>query len=93
MLEETGVGVVVTGFAGIYTDPGHVIAYDDGPVLQEFSVCLHARPVAGAARADGTETSEVRWFEPAELPGLDLHPVMCQRIMDALDLTGAPTIA
>jgi len=83
----------VTGLAGIYTDPGHVIAYDGGPVLQEFSVCLHARRVAGLARADGTETSEVRWFEPDELAGLDLHPVMRKRIADALDSSGMPTIA
>jgi 8-oxo-dGTP pyrophosphatase MutT (NUDIX family) len=30
VFEETGVQVEVTGFAGIYTDPGHIIAYDDG---------------------------------------------------------------
>jgi len=93
VFEETGVEVEVTGFAGIHTDPGHVIAYDDGLVLQEFSVCLHARPVAGLARADGVETSEVRWFEPGELAGLDLHPVMRRRIADVLDGGGVPTIA
>jgi 8-oxo-dGTP pyrophosphatase MutT (NUDIX family) len=91
--EEAGVEVEVTGLAGIYTHPGHVIAYDDGPVLQEFSVCLHARRVAGVARADGSETSEVRWFEPGELADLDLHPVMRKRIADALDPSGTPTIA
>ena len=93
VFEETGVEVVVTGLGGIYTDPGHVIAYDDGPVLQEFVVCLYARPVAGVARADGKETSEVRWFEPGELAGLDLHPVMRKRIADALDASSTPTIA
>ncbi len=30
--EETGVTVELTGLVGIYTDPGHVIAYDDGEV-------------------------------------------------------------
>lgn len=91
VLEETGVEIEVTGFAGTYTDPGHVIVYDNGPagevVLQEFSVCLHARHVGGIGRADHTETSEVRWFEPSELSGLDLHPVMRKRIADALDPT------
>lgn len=93
VLEETGVAVEVTGLAGIYTDPGHVIAYDDGTVLQEFSVVLHARPVGGEARADGTETSAVRWVDPAELPQLDLHPVMRRRIADALDPAGGPRVA
>jgi 8-oxo-dGTP pyrophosphatase MutT (NUDIX family) len=91
--EETGVEVEVIGLAAIYTDPGHVIAYDGGPVLQEFSVCLHARPIAGTAHADGTETSEVRWFEPGELAGLDLHPVMRKRVADILDPSSAPMIA
>ena len=93
VLEETGVEVEVTGLAGIYTDPGHVIAYDDGTVLQEFSVLLHARAVGGQARADGAETSVVRWVDPAELAELDLHPVMRRRIADALDPDGAPRIA
>jgi 8-oxo-dGTP pyrophosphatase MutT (NUDIX family) len=91
--EESGIEVVVTGFAGIYTDPGHVIAYDGGEVLQEFVVCLHARRVGGDARADECETSEVRWFSPDELPGLDLHPVMRKRIADVLSPYSPPTIA
>lgn len=54
--EETGVEIEVTGVAGIYTDPGHVIAYcnDDGTVVvQEFSITVHARVVSGQACADG----------------------------------------
>lgn len=50
MEEETGVLVEVTGLVGIHTDPGHVVAYDDGEVRQEFSVCFHARPVSGKPR-------------------------------------------
>jgi 8-oxo-dGTP pyrophosphatase MutT (NUDIX family) len=91
--EETGVAVEVTGFAGIYTDPGHVIAYSDGTALQEFSVTLHARAVGGAARADELETSEVGWFSPEELVELELHPVMRKRIADVLDPASPPVIA
>ena len=39
--------VTVTGLSGVYSDPKHVIAYDDGEVCQEFSLCFHARPVSG----------------------------------------------
>jgi ADP-ribose pyrophosphatase YjhB (NUDIX family) len=31
-LEETGIEIEVTGLVGIYTDPGHVMAFDDGEV-------------------------------------------------------------
>lgn len=48
--EETGLTVEVTGISGIYSDPKHVIAYDDGEVRQEFSICFHARALAGTVR-------------------------------------------
>ncbi len=35
--EETGIDVEVTGLIGLYSNPHHVIAYDDGEVRQEFS--------------------------------------------------------
>ena len=45
--EETGLTIDVIGLVGIYSDPEHVIAYDDGEVRQEFSVCFRARPASG----------------------------------------------
>jgi 8-oxo-dGTP pyrophosphatase MutT (NUDIX family) len=45
--EETGIEVEITGLSGIYSDPRHVIAYDNGEVRQEFSLCFHAKPVGG----------------------------------------------
>jgi 8-oxo-dGTP pyrophosphatase MutT (NUDIX family) len=93
VLEETGVEIAVTGVVGIHTDPGHVIAFEGGPVLQEFYVCLRARAVAGVARADGVETSEVRWVDAAGLGDLGLPPVMLARLAAAFDPTAAPMIA
>src|SRR5690606_36369189 len=48
--EETGIEVEVVGLSGIYTDPGHVMRYDDGEVRQQFSICFRARPVCGELR-------------------------------------------
>src|SRR5690349_21468945 len=39
VLEETGVRVVVDNIVGLYTDPEHVLAYEDGEVRQQFSIC------------------------------------------------------
>lgn len=90
--EETGLTVELTGVVGIYTDPGHVMAYDDGEVRQEFSVCFHGRVLSGEPREDGSETKEVRWVEPADVAGLSIHPSMRRRIADALAGRAAPQI-
>jgi ADP-ribose pyrophosphatase YjhB (NUDIX family) len=90
--EETGLSVELTGVVGIYTDPGHVMAYDDGEVRQEFSVCFHARVLSGEPREDGSETKAVRWVEPADVAGLSIHPSMRRRIDDALAARAAPQI-
>lgn len=90
--EETGLTVEVTGLVGIYTDPGHVMAYDDGEVRQEFSVCFHARVLSGEPREDGSETKEVRWVDPVDISSLSIHPSMRRRIDDALAARSTPQI-
>lgn len=91
--EETGVIVEITGLVGIYTNPGHVMAYDDGEVRQEFSVCFHARALAGEPRQDGIETEAAKWVEPADVQTLSVHPSMRTRIDDALAQRAEPRIA
>ena len=79
-LEETGVECRVTGIAGIYTDPKHVILYtSDGEVRQEFSILLTAVPVGGEL-ATSSESSEVRWVPRDELAGYQLDRSMRMRI-------------
>ena len=86
--EETGIDVEVVDLSGIYTDPGHVMVYDDGEARQQFSMCFRARPVGGELRTSD-ETKEVRWVDPADLSALDIHPTMRLRIEHALDRTRA----
>ncbi|MEV1143315.1 NUDIX domain-containing protein [Micromonospora sp. NPDC049799] len=82
--EETGLQVEPTGISGIYSDPAHVIAYDNGEVRQEFSICLRARLVGGRIRTS-SESTEVKWVEPASLQALPIHPSMLLRIMHGLE--------
>ncbi|MCX4557851.1 NUDIX domain-containing protein [Streptomyces phaeochromogenes] len=82
--EETGIDVQVAGIVGLYTDPEHVLAYDDGEVRQQFSICFRARPVGGSLRTS-SESKEVRWVAPTDFDGLDIHPSMMLRIRHGLD--------
>ncbi|MBV8993914.1 MAG: NUDIX domain-containing protein [Pseudonocardiales bacterium] len=77
--EETGIDVEPTGVIGIYTDPQHVIAFTDGEVRQEFSVCFRARPTGGALRTSN-ESSEAIWVDRSQLDNLDIHPSIRLRI-------------
>ncbi len=82
--EETGLEVEVTGLSGIYSDPKHVIAYDDGEVRQEFSLCFHARPIAGQPRTS-SESRQVYWVKPGQIAGLNMHPSMWRRVSQAVE--------
>ncbi|MHC3816746.1 NUDIX hydrolase [Streptomyces sp. DT9] len=82
--EETGIKVEIDGIVGLYTDPEHVLAYTDGEVRQQFSICFRAHPVGGDLRTS-SESKEVRWVDPADLAELNIHPSMRLRIQHALD--------
>ena len=81
--EETGYDVEVETITGTYTDPGHVMAYDDGEVRQQFSIAFRAKLIGGEAQTSD-ESDRVEWVEPAKLDELDLHPSMRLRIAHAL---------
>ncbi|MGH3916211.1 MAG: NUDIX domain-containing protein [Pseudonocardiaceae bacterium] len=90
--EETGLDVKVTGLIGIYSDPRHVIAYDDGEVRQEFSICFRARPICGQL-TPSSESKQVRWVEPHSLDKLNIHPSARLRIQHGLQRRPDPYIS
>jgi ADP-ribose pyrophosphatase YjhB (NUDIX family) len=88
--EETGITCEITGLAGIYTNPGHVIRYtSNDEVRQEFSIVFTAKPVGGTLRAS-SESSEPQWISPEAVLGLQMHPSMRQRIQHYLDKLSTP---
>ncbi|MET9619379.1 NUDIX domain-containing protein [Streptomyces sp. NPDC006464] len=89
--EETGFDVEVTGLVGIYTNPAHVIAYDDGEVRQQFSICFTAEITGGDLRTS-SESKEVAFVSPERLDELNIHPSMRLRIDRALSDETEPYI-
>lgn len=89
--EETGFDVEVTSLVGIYTNPAHVMAYDDGEVRQQFSICFRARIVGGELRTS-SESKGVAFVDPSRLDSLNIHPSMRMRIDHGLSDETAPHI-
>ena len=89
--EETGYDVEVDTITGTYTDPGHVMAYDDGEVRQQFSLAFRARLTRGSPMTSD-ESDRVEWVEPDQLDRLELHPSMRLRIAHALAGNERPVI-
>jgi len=89
--EETGIDVEVIGMVGLYTNPNHVMAYDDGEVRQQCSICFSTRMVGGHL-ATSIETKEVRFVAPDQLDTLNIHPSMRLRIDHYLEDRTQPYI-
>jgi hypothetical protein len=89
--EETGIDCQVTGLVGIYSDPNHVAAYDDGEVRQEFSICFTTRTLGGSIRTSA-ESSEVRFVSPGAISELSIHPSIRLRIQHYLEDRPEPYI-
>ena len=81
--EETGYDVKPTRLVGVFSDPGHVVAYDDGEVRQAFSLCFDCTLIAGTARTSN-ESSAVEWIPLSELDQLDMHKANRERVRVAL---------
>ena len=91
VMEETGIDCEITGLVGIYSNPNHVAAYDDGEVRQEFSICFTARMLGGAERTSD-ESAEVRFVPSRVLPELKIHPSTRLRIQHYFDGRDEPYI-
>ena len=82
-LEETGVLTELTGILGVYSDPGHIVAYSDGEVRQEWELIFLGRPISGTPTVND-EASDVRWVAPGDLEALDIHPTQWRQLRDWL---------
>src|SRR5918912_3833686 len=88
--EKTSLDVEPTGIVGIYSDPGHIIAYADGEVRQEFSICFTARIVGGTVSVADEESTEVRFVPATEIDQLAMHRSTRLRLQHFLERRGTP---
>jgi ADP-ribose pyrophosphatase YjhB (NUDIX family) len=81
--EETGLEVRPIYVVAVYSNPGHVVEYEDGEVRQQFSVCFACELVGGRIAA-GDESSDVRFVDPNLVGELAMTESIGRRISDYL---------
>ena len=89
--EETGLDVEPEYLIGIYSNPEHVIAYSNGEVRQEFSICFSCKIVGGSLKVS-EESFELAFFTPQEIEQLNMHEAMRLRITHYLEHKNHPVI-
>jgi ADP-ribose pyrophosphatase YjhB (NUDIX family) len=77
--EETGIDIEVTGIVGVYSNPNHVMAYENGEVRQQFSICFSGRPLGGFL-SGSEEATSTSWVDRSTLSTLAVHPSIRLRI-------------
>ena len=87
--EETGLDVEVVGLVGVYTNPQHVMAYDDGEVRQQFSLCFTTKLLGGELQFDD-ESTDIAWVAEGDLADYPMHPSMRLRVQHFLDRRALP---
>lgn len=82
--EETGLEVGDLRLVGLYTSPRYDVAYPNGDLAQQFTICLTGLVSGGRMAVDGDEALEQRFFAPAAAPRADMTP-WYRQMLDDLD--------
>ncbi len=66
--EETSLTAGDLSLVGVYSEPEFDVLYPNGDQVQQYTICLQGRMMAGRLQADGLESRAVQFFSPGELP-------------------------
>lgn len=90
--EETGVDAEIDRLVGIYSDPRYVVAFQDGEVRQQFSICFACRAVGGQEKTSD-ESLEVGFFDPGDIAEMAMSEAIRLRVTHYLQGRDQPVIA
>jgi 8-oxo-dGTP diphosphatase len=85
-----GVDVLVTGIAGLFTNPSHLVRSLDGEIRQQFALLFRARSLGGVPHGDHRETSDAAWIAVADMREMPIEPSARRPIAEALALGEPP---
>jgi len=81
--EEAGVEVRLERIRAALGGPGYRVHYPNGDLCSYVSTVFDAVIVGGVPGAGDDEVHQVAWFDPADIPELDLDPLNRHLLRDA----------
>lgn len=75
--EETNLTIKIIKLIGVYSDPdSQVFSYPNGKNVQFITTCLLAKIISGELRCNSSESLDLQFFSPGNLPKnlLKMHP-------------------
>ena len=66
--EETGLRVGDLRLIGVYSHPKYDVLYPNGDQIQQFNVCFAGQWTGGTLQADESESRDLKFFAPDEIP-------------------------
>jgi len=81
--EETGLTVELKRLVGVYSSPHRISTYPDGNRWQVIAMHFEATITAGQLQLSD-ETTEIGYFSPAEIKGMEMLEPHRERIEDSL---------
>jgi ADP-ribose pyrophosphatase YjhB (NUDIX family) len=82
--EETGLCAGSLRLTGVYSEPRYDVTYPNGDQVHQFTVTYAGRVAGGEMRVDGTENSDQRFFDLADIPWAGLSIFYRHMLLDAL---------
>jgi 8-oxo-dGTP pyrophosphatase MutT (NUDIX family) len=93
--EESGVHVEPTRLCGVFGGPEFRVTYANGDESAYVMAVYECRPIGGTPHPDGEETTDARWFAPAELASIPVAPwvsIVLPALLDRADHTWIPPV-
>jgi 8-oxo-dGTP diphosphatase len=81
--EETGLAAGELRLTGIYSDPQYDVVYPNGDEVQQYTVCFEGQMAGGRLQLDLEETSDLAFFDGAEIPRAEMAEFYLDMLRDA----------
>ena len=83
LYEESGLSAGELDLTGVYSDPQYDVVYPNGDEVQQYTVCFEGQMSGGRLQLDPEETSDLAFFDVAEIPRAEMASFYVDMLGDA----------